>query len=163
MDKQQVEVIKHPIPVEEALELHKKGWVIQRVGWVLIFLFVLSALLGVFGEGPLSSKAISVGDIKASYDRFGRFEHETALKFESTGVDISSISIPQEYLNDFKISKIVPEPDDPVASGGYIHYTFRGQGNRQITFYLAPIAFGNSKGIIKVNNHIISLTQTIYP
>lgn len=162
MDKQ-VEVIKHSIPIDEALDLHKKGWVIQRAGWVLIFLFMLLALLGLFGEGPLSSQKITAGDIKISYDRFGRFEHETALKFESAGEDISSISILQEYLKDFKVTKIVPEPDEPVVNGGYIYYTFQGKGNRLIVFYLDPITYGNSKGAVKINNHTISLAQTIYP
>lgn len=162
MDKQ-VEVIKHSIPIDEELALHKKGWVIQRVGWVMIFLFMLLALLGLFGEGPLSSRTVAPGDIKISYDRFGRFEHETAIKLESSGEDISSISLSEQYIRNFKVTKIVPEPGNPVVSAGYINYTFPGHGNRHITLYLDPTDYGNSKGSIKVNNYTISLAQTIYP
>ena len=159
----QVEVIKHPIPIDEALDLHKKGWVIQRVGWVLIFLFMLSALLGLFGEGPLSSKTVTADNIKISYDRFGRFEHETVLKLESSGKDIGSVSLSEEYIRNFKVTKIVPEPGDPVVSAGYINYTFPGQGNRHIIFYLDPTGYGNNKGNIKINNNTFLLAQTIYP
>ena len=163
MSKQNVETVKTDLLIDEEIHLQKKGWIVQRVGWVLLFLFILLAVLGLFGEGPLSKRTIITGTIKTEYERFGRHEHETPIKFNSQNENISKVSIPQHYLNEFKLSKVVPEPDSQTSSEGYIEYTFKGDHNNNVTFYFDPLKFGNVSGTIKVNSYNISLAQTIYP
>lgn len=163
MNYQSVKPIAHKTPVEDTITLHKKGWVIQRIGWVLMFLFMLLALLGLFGEGPLSNKKVQAGNVTVHYERFCRYEHEAEIKLESNGENIRSVALPQEYLKKFKVSKIIPEPGTQMASPGYINYLFEGSQNNIITFYFEPVGRGNVNGQIKVNDNTISFHQLIYP
>jgi hypothetical protein len=163
MSTQKVETVKTDIEIDEEMPLQKRGWMVQRVGWILLFVFILLAVLGLFGEGPLSKRTIITGNIKTEYQRFGRHEHETPIKFESKDENISIISIPQQYLKELKLSKVVPEPESQTSSYGYINYTFKGEHNNNVTFYFDPLEFGNVGGVIKVNAYNIALVQTIYP
>lgn len=150
------------LPVDEDISLHRKGWVIQRIGWVLMLVFLLAAVLGFFGEGPLSKKQFHLGPIDVDYERFGRYEHEMELKFQSTGENIGSVSMPQDYVKNFKLSKIVPEPEKQIAASGYINYIFEGE-NHLIIFYMDPVQRKNVQGVLKVNAYSFLIKQTIYP
>jgi len=163
MSKQKIETVKTDLLIDEEIHLQKKGWIVQRVGWVLLFLFILLAVLGLFGEGPLSKRTITTGTIKTEYERFGRHEHETPIKFESKNENITVVAVPQQYLKEFKLSKVVPEPESQVASEGYINYAFKGENNYNVTFYFDPLEFGNAGGTIRVNAYNIPFNQTIYP
>jgi hypothetical protein len=83
------------LPVEDEISLHRKGWIVQRIGWVLMFGFLIAALLGLFGEGPLSSKKLQAGNVSVQYERFGRYEHGMEIRLQSTGENISTVSIPK--------------------------------------------------------------------
>jgi hypothetical protein len=123
------------------LGCRKKGWIVQRLGWVLLFGFILFAVFGLFGEGPLSKRTIITGNIKTKYERFGRHEHETPIEFESTSENITSVAVPQQYLKEFKLSKVVPEPESQTSSEGYINYAFKGSSNYNVTLYFDPLKF----------------------
>jgi hypothetical protein len=150
-------------PIEDEISLHRKGWVIQRIGWILMFAFLIAALLGLFGEGPLSSKNIRVGNINIAYERFCRYEHGIKIKLQSSDENINTVSIPQDYLENFRVSDIVPEPQKQVALAGYVNYQFEGTDNKVISFYLTPVKRKTVKGILRANAHSFNIKQTIYP
>jgi hypothetical protein len=151
------------LPVEDEISLHRKGWVIQRIGWVIVFGFLIAALLGLFGEGPLSRKKIQTGNISVEYERFCRYEHGMEIRLQSANENISTVSIPQAYLKAFRIGTIVPEPDRQVATEGYIQYQFEGSQNNIISFYFNPVERKNVGGVFQVNSRPFIIKQTIYP
>lgn len=151
------------LPVKDDIILHKKGWVIQRIGWTLMFLFLLAAVLGLFGEGPLSKRKVHLGPVTVEYERFGRYEHAMRMNLRSAGENIGMVSLPQNYLKSFKISKIVPEPAKQVSSPGYVNYFFEGDQNDMVTFFMDPSERQNAEGVIRVNNHSFPIKQTIFP
>jgi hypothetical protein len=154
--------VKTP-PVEDDISLHRKGWIVQRIGWVLIFGFLIAAILGLFGEGPLSQKKLQAGNISIEYERFCRYEHGMEMSLASGAENISTVSIPQEYLKSFRITEIVPEPEKQVAVADHIQYLFAGSQNSIITFYLSPVQRKTVEGIFQVNNNPFTIKQTIYP
>jgi hypothetical protein len=151
------------LPVEDEISLHRVGWIIQRIGWVLIFGFLTAALLGLFGEGPISRKKLQTGNFSVEYERFGRYEHGMDMRLQSTGENINTVSIPQKYLKSFRISAIVPEPEKQVATAGYIQYQFEGSQNNIVSFYFSPVERKNVEGMFQVNSHSFTIKQTIYP
>jgi hypothetical protein len=163
MSRHQIETVKPEIDIDEEIRLQKKGWLVQRVGWVLLFALVLLAAFGLFGNGILSKRTVVTGSIKTQYERFGRHEHETPVKFESTSENITMVSVPQQYLKEFKLSKVVPEPETQTSSNGYINYAFRGENNYNVTLYFDPLEFGHASGVIKVNSYNLPFQQFIYP
>jgi hypothetical protein len=164
MAKQDIELVKHNLPIEEDIPLHKKGWLAQRIGWLLMFLFVVFAAAGLFGDGVLSKQKISSQQSLIEFDKFYRFEARMELKldFESTG-DHSIISFPAHYLKDMKIESIVPEPQENKTADGFVHYTFNGSNKMNVTFYMIPQTFGFIKGTMFINNNNFKLSHFIYP
>lgn len=163
MSFQSIQPITHDVPVEDEISLHKKGWVVQRIGWGLMFLFILLALLGLFGEGPLSSQTVQSGDVQLKYERFCRYEHGAELRLQSAGENIQTVSLPQEYLKKFQISKVVPRASRQITSPGYVNFQFEGSQNDIVTFYFNPVGRGKAGGTVKVNTHSFTISQIIYP
>ena len=161
--KEVVEHINHEIPVDEQFDLHKKGWKIQRGGWVFMLLIIVLSIAGLFGMGPVSTVAKHQGDFDIQYERFNRYESETEIKIRSGGQPINVVALPQAYIEKFQVQSITPEPADQIAEDGYIKYFFNGAKNHSVVFYLSPSAFGNTKGTVKINSTDISLQQFIYP
>lgn len=162
--KHTVEVTKTELEIKEELDLHERGWKIQKVGWTLIILTMVVGLLGLFGEGILSRQHLQSGNIEAEYDRFFRYESEMKIRIESTNEPIASISIPQQYLKEFRIESFVPEPEKNTATGNDITYSFSSGKNHIVDIYLIPKNFGTINGTMKVNGaNQIPLNHFIYP
>lgn len=151
------------LPIEEHISLHRQGWIVQRIGWVLMFAFIIAAALGLFGEGVLSKRKIRTGNVEVEYERFGRYEHGMLVRFQSQSETITRISISEEYLKTFRINTIVPQPTKQIASGGDVEFRFEGPNNTVVSFYAMPVQRKTVKGNFKVNNNSFSIKQTIYP
>ena len=162
--KHSVETGKSSLQIDESLSLHRTGWIVQRIGWVIIVMIMIAGLLGLFGEGMLSKTEPASGGIKATYERFFRFEAEMKIVVESSGDHISNISFSQSYLKNFKILRFIPEPEGNNTSSGEVIYNFLPAQNRLVTIYLTPTNQGGISGDMKVNrSNVISLHHFIYP
>lgn len=161
--KHKVEVVNPDLEIDEQFHLQEKGWVIQRVGWIIIILVMIAGGLGVFGGGFVSKKSSSSGNIKAEYERFFRYETEMKVLVESSN-HISSISFSQQYLKDFRIIRFVPEFDNNNTTENEVRYNFLPGQNHIVTVYLIPKDYGTIGGTMKVNEiNNITLNHFIYP
>jgi len=156
-------IARKQLPLEDEISLHEKGWMIQRIGWVLMTIFLVLALLGFFGQGPVSKKEVQAGNIHVSYERFGRYEHGMQMKFQSSGEHISTISMPIDYLEKFRMNEIIPKESRQITSAGYVNFLFEGANNALVIFQLIPVRSKTVGGAFKVNANSFSIKQTIYP
>lgn len=46
-----IEIVKTDLQIKEELDAHRKGWTAQRVGLTLMYLLVIAAAVGFFGDG----------------------------------------------------------------------------------------------------------------
>jgi hypothetical protein len=163
--KNEVEKTETSLEIEENLELHKKGWRVQRVGWGFIFFFVLLAAFGLFGNGIFSRRMKSLNQVEVEFQRFYRQEARMELKIRFRGRDTNfpEVSFPAEYLKHFRIESILPEPKENMVIGERISYWFAGNGPMQITFYMVPQQAGNIKGLLQLNNEAFLIDHLIYP
>jgi hypothetical protein len=162
--KSAVERVKATLEIDEAIHLHERGWIIQRVGWVCIIGIMVAGILGVFGEGPFSNMKAASGNIKATYERFFRYEAEMKINVESSSDHISNISFPQHYLKYFKVIRFVPEPEQNITSPTDVIYRFMPSQNRVVTIYLTPKQRGTIEGEMKINGtDRFLLHHFIYP
>lgn len=162
--KRSIEHFKHSIEIDEAINLHKKGWIIQRIGWSFFALVVISAILGLFGNGPLSYKSQESNGNLLEYEKFGRFQSEMELKLtvrpqNGTGV----VSVPKSYLEEFDIEKVFPEPREQKVVGENHVFTFTGDSPITVVVYLLPQQTGTINTTIHANNQPFQLSQYIYP
>ena len=161
--KHSVEVIKPELEIDEQLPLHETGWKVQRVGWVLIVLIPVLGALGLFGEGVLSSRESTAGPYTTHYDKFYRFEKEMQIEARSTSESIAQISLPQEYIRNFRIVRIIPEPERNSAEQDQVVFHFAGSDNKLVSIYAVPERFGSISGTFMVNNQSFPLYHFIYP
>ena len=159
------EVVNADLEIEEHIHLQKTGWVAQRIGLCIMLVFVLLALLGLFGDGILSKRTTVIKDVTLEYERFYRHEGTMELKIEvagnnTTGVDVA---FPVDYLKHFEIRSILPEPKGNRIENGNEHYHFDASGPTNITYYFVPREVGAIAGAIEVNDAIFSVNHFIYP
>lgn len=160
----QIEEVKTTLEIEEHLDLHKKGWVAQRIGLIFIFLLVASAALGLFGDGLLSTVKIARTDSTIEFDRFFRFEARMPINVEVSNAKRDVIvSFANDYLSDVRIESIVPEPVGNKIDNGRVEYTFKLQERGKIVFYLVPQSVGTIEGDLIVNESTYQLSHFIYP
>lgn len=161
--KHTVEVVKPDLEIDEKLHLHEKGWIIQRVGWIVIFSIMAVGALGLFGQGWASKQHPSQGDINVEYERFFRYETEMEIRVQTNG-HIASVSLPQEYIKNFRRMRLEPEPENNTTANGEVVYHFLPSGNRILTIYLVPKTQGAISGTLKVNGTAsFDLHHFIYP
>ena len=114
---------KRSLQIDEDITFQRKEWMAQRVGVVLLSLFVLGALFGLTGvSGPLSHGEAGDrnGAVHVEYDRIVRRGAQANLKLHvrSTAPGDLQFWVSAPYLRDVTIERIVPEPDAAACRDG---------------------------------------------
>lgn len=150
--------------LDENIEVQKKGWMIQRVGWILMAVLVILAAFGFFGDGMISKKYVQSGDQKFEYQQYSRFESRMELKFDlHSNSNQNIISFPVSYLEKFRVESILPDPKQNFSNSNRINYVFDGKGALKIIFYLIPQNIGRLDADVLVNDQRFNFNHFIYP
>lgn len=128
----------------EDIAYQRREWIAQRIGWFVMTLLVVAALLGLLGSmGPLASahSEASDGSIGVSYMRLERHHAPARLVVEvapeSAINEEVRLWIDAEYVKTLGLQSIVPEPDSVELGAERITYVFpvgEGDGPMEITF-----------------------------
>jgi hypothetical protein len=115
--------------VSENIRLQRRFWVAERIGWGVLTLIVLAALLGLFGTGPLdrATAVAATGALRADYPRFARIQSplSVTLRFEPpAGQARAQIWLEQSYLDAIDLKRITPEPESAVLGADRLTYVF---------------------------------------
>ncbi len=122
--------------IEQDLRFQKKEWFVQRIGIALLFLFVLAAALGLTGMGgPLSrgKAGLRSDPVFVEFARFARRGTTTTLKVHlRTAPGDVRFSISNEYLDNVRVVRVVPQPLAVSAAPGRHVYTINS-GSPELT------------------------------
>lgn len=158
------------LSVDQDLRFQAQEWVVQRVVFVALLLFMLAALLGLFAFGPLckTGKQSPKGLLNLEYERFARFQAPLTFKVhfrQPQPAQEIPIHLNQKYLDEFKVEKIVPDPSRQEAGPDGTTYFFTTGGSQRgtVIFYLEPEGIGLEQGIVKTEGDQISFKQFVYP
>jgi hypothetical protein len=103
---------KRALEIDEDMAFQRKEWLAQRLGVVLLFVFVLGALLGLTGMGgPLSHQVIGkpTDPVQLEYDRFVRRGGIAKVKVRLNGTSSEPrLWISSDYLDHAHIQSIDP-------------------------------------------------------
>jgi hypothetical protein len=163
--KYSVEVIEPEIELDERLDLHEKGWAFQKIGIVFLFLLVVSAAIGLFGQGVLSRQSYAASGAEITFERFFRQEARMSLEISihSAPGNKTIVSFPNQYLKDFRIESILPEPRENRLEGNRIDYVFEGSAPMELVFYVIPQKIGSQEGEVRINDVSFQVAHFIYP
>lgn len=152
------------LQLDDEIELHQTGWIIQRIAWALIVLLVIAAALGFFGTGPLSDKEVSDGENTIRFERFARYQSPMNLLIFTSGKgETVDIRLPQTYLNSLKLDKIIPAPSTQSVENGMAIFTFPIKGPATINFFIQPTKAGTLSGTLHINSSVFEIKHFVYP
>ncbi len=162
------------IELDEDLTFLKRAWKVERVGWIVMALIVLAALLGLFGRGPLSrATAGTTGDpVRLEYERFTRHSSPATLQVHlapkvADNNGTARVWLDREYMQDVNIEDISPEPERMEAGRDGIVYVFRiAHPDRptRVTFHIQPNGYGSRPGRIGLmGKEPLRFRQFIFP
>lgn len=147
------------------VNFQRRIWTAQRIGWLIIGLVILATLLGVFGNGPLSRASVQGNGLRLEYERFGRLQQPTRLRFLlPPSKHDTKVSLGRDYLAAFQIDHITPEPKEVASTGPWLTYRFTGPGPLVVTFDVLPLEFGRLEGSAAISpSAALAFEQFIYP
>jgi len=111
--------------VGEDPAFQRRVWTVQRWGWVAIGGFVLLALAGGLGDGPLASAeaASADGTLRVRHDAVVRQDNATRWRI-SLPPGEAAVSIASDDLDRFAVLAIEPTPLSQARSGGVLTMRF---------------------------------------
>ena len=163
--KHGIETLETDLELDENIALQAIAWKIQRVGYGVLFLIPILALIGLFGNGFLSTTTIQRASSELEYEKLFRNEAKMNLRIRvsQNSDSLIRISFPVDYLSKFQIETVFPEPKENIVSNEDVHYLFDAQGAAEVVFTLIPQRAGKINGDVTVNAEKYHLSQFIYP
>lgn len=166
-------------PPAETLEVHedpefqRREWIFQRVGWGAMALFVIAALLGLFGQGPLSTASFATADgaIRVEYDRFLHYHAQAELKIfvRADAADTNELRlwVDRDFLAGIELQSVTPEPERVEAGSDRHFFVFRIADRSKltlVTFQFEPDEMGSlTCQLGTVDSETAQFGQFVYP
>ena len=154
--------------VDSDLAFHQHEWRIQRVGWVLVALFLMLALGGLFGGGPLSYARAGNAAGSIEYERFVRNGLSTEFVVTPAGrvaSGVHRVAISADYLEAFRVERITPEPTAVRMTGQLLVYEFESTAaGASISFHIHPQRLGRHTAEVRIDAGTpLGIRQLTYP
>jgi hypothetical protein len=161
---EKIERVKTSLQIQEDIDLHIRGWIFQRIGWLLMLMILISSVLGLFGNGLFSEKLIIRNGSSLTFEQFARRDNETEIEIlvpHSSGK--IQVALSPAFTEIFKVEHIAPEPREQMLKNGFTVYEFAAEANAQLTFFLTTRKAGRIHSTVQVNDTEFELKQFIYP
>jgi hypothetical protein len=148
---------------------------IERCAFALLVLFVIAALLGLFGDGPLSATSASSADgqVRIDYQRFHRRITPQVLDITfpvPAGTDSVELIFNGEYLRAVQITETFPQPLESSfgQSGGKLRFSTAGASQEvSVRVYLRAQRAGWLDGRLTISrsgrSSEVRFGQLVYP
>ena len=136
------------LTIEHDEGYQQREWRFQCVGRWLIGIFILLALLGLFGKGGLAGASVEAGQFRVDYERFVRQQTGTRLQLtisSSAASDTFNVTFASDQLADIRITDITPAPLEVASHQDRLEYTFRRTSGESssINFHYQPQMVGS--------------------
>lgn len=144
----------------DAKDFQRREWRVERVGWVVIALLLVAAILGVFSNGPLShtTSADPDGDVEVEYERFVRHmgKAELTVRIGPSAVqdETATVFISRDLIDSMRLEAISPQPES--TTGGRIGTTFEFSADADsppvISITYRPDEIGVAEGTVRIGD-----------
>jgi hypothetical protein len=158
------------LQLDEHLDFQRREWRVQRVGWFALAAFVLAALAGVFGSGPLSRAVATAPGLAVDYERFIRADVRSRLTIEMARPDSTTaaqLSISRNYFDAINITRIFPQPSTVELRGGEAVLSFErpepGTLPMAIELEFKARRMGRRTATLRSGGATVAFTQLAYP
>ena len=122
---------KKALEIDESESFQRRDWRAQRIGWALLALVAVAALLGGFGKGALAGaeQTSAEGTVHVRYDRLVRRHAPARLEFTlAPGLAGSDgrvrLWLDRGYADELEITSIQPEQVEVSVTPALLMYQF---------------------------------------
>lgn len=146
------------LEIDEDLKAQRRLWKIQDYGRALIAIFLFTAALGLFGDGPLTRGVHRINGVEFRFDRFATRSNEHEIEVFPT----QKIWISEESLKGMKLERIMPEPSGQtwVESG----LTLSFDEPTRVRIFLKPSTPGRHPIRVRADESaLLQMTQFVWP
>ena len=157
-------------PIKEDMSLQVRTWVAERIGWMVLALFVLAGLAGAFSHGVLSSTVVRSADgvLTIDYERFARHTARTrfTIRIADAANEAPRLRLSPAMTEFYDMETIYPQPLRSTASEAGIEFTFARPPDGDLVVRLAARAarFGYARLVVSLDERSrVELVQVIYP
>lgn len=144
----------------------------EGVGVVLMTLIVVTALIGVWGNGTLSHRQASAGALTVEYQHFVREYGQASLimHVRPGGIRAGTVTllVSQRLLDRFEVTTVTPDPSTARLANYSYEYAFNAGGTAPLTidFRLRPKAAGPASGTVHIGHDTanpVQVRQFVFP
>jgi hypothetical protein len=164
-----IEKLTRQPPFPEDIVRQCSEWRIERLGWVVMALLVLAALLGAFSHGPLSDATTtgSGGNLSVAYERLVHktARHQFVITLARAPQD-ARIRLSPSFLQSYDIEVLYPVPLHSTSGTDGLDLTFAPSAAGDLTVHIGARAkrFGLATLSVEAGDQSrASFTQLIYP
>jgi hypothetical protein len=159
------------LEIRQHERFQQREWRVQRVGWALMTLLVLAALLGFFGPGPFSwsSARGPAGLLEVDYQRVTHLEADDSLSViidprAVTGNSVALVVDP-EWVAAMDINSVTPQPDSETATPEGLELTIATTpgAHTTVTFTYRPTRIGRVDGGMALDGDRVAVSQLVLP
>jgi hypothetical protein len=150
----------------------RREWRAERIGWVLMALLVVAALIGLLGgPGPLSWTTARGADglLQVEYQRFSHLEADDLLTVRLAPDAITSDSVHVElagsWMQSVDITGITPEPQEQITTPYGARLAFATEPGAELSVQIAFRAdeMGTIDGGVRFEGETVAFGQFVYP
>jgi hypothetical protein len=158
------------LQLDDDSDFQRREWRMQRIGWWCLGVFVVAALVGVFGSGPLSHTVAEASGLSVDYERFLRSGTASRLTIEmppsGTGTS-AELSLSRAYVDAIEIEQILPAPTASELRGDEALFVFERREAASMPFTVeikfAPRRMGRPTATVRGGGASITFSQLTYP
>jgi hypothetical protein len=146
------------LELDEHIGFQRRSWRAQRIGQVIIVLFVLGGFFGLFGGGRLAKTTEHAGAAQIEYPRFLRahspVEIHLSLKQTRDAISPLSVTIDSTFFEVFGIEQISPQPVNQLLGEDALVYQFARteEANAAITIRVKATKMGLRSATFRVGD-----------
>ncbi|HET6566697.1 MAG TPA: hypothetical protein VFG50_01960 [Rhodothermales bacterium] len=118
------------LDISQDLDHQHRMWRVEHVGWGVMVLLVVAALLGLLGPGPLSNTTAGEesAPLRATYGRFDRYKSPSQMTVHIGPALVHDgkveLSINRAFFDRVDLGQVDPEPVQVAAGPNWFIYTF---------------------------------------
>ncbi len=157
-------------PRTETMRFHRWQFFAERVGWCLMFLMLVFALIGGFGRGWISRAAASSEDdtLQIQYERFGRLNADCELRVVAKATDDTvRLRFDRAFIESVRLEAFTPQFESSVLERDGVTFDFKSAddaGDRTIVMRYQPQTVGSLVCRLQLDDRqTIEFSQFIYP
>jgi len=149
--------------IEKEYKFQKIEWPVFRVGWVIMAVFLITGIAGLFGSGALSERKEENTEASVEYEQLLRYsvESKVFILLKKPLAD-STLSINADYIKAMKIDKVIPEPIAMELNDSMLKYRFANTDIEEISLILKPIDTGKKQLKLHINGTESVFNQYIF-